>query len=136
LQTLISYDISVNVSHRTALLIRCSADEATEIRDRAREDRRTLAQYVLNIVSRALNLEEILAATSRVRLIHGRVERDARSVRGTRTAILVRCSSDERNRIRRAAERNEVTISGFVIYCLKLSWRAEALGRPRQSPKN
>lgn len=125
LQTLISYDIRPKMSDRATLLIRCSVAEAAMIRDRARAERRTLGNYVLNIVARALRFEEKFSSRgirSFRRARSGKRDRAALP----RTAILLRCSVDERRRIHEAAERNDITISGFVLRCLTISWRAKA----------
>jgi len=108
---------------RTALLIRCSVGEATRIRAEARHERRSVAGYVLNIVLRAAAIEERFAAQmpplqelSRVRT------RTPLRLIGQRTAILIRCTVYEANRIRGVANRRQMTISGFVLQCLHRSW--------------
>ena len=44
--------------------------------------------------------------------------------RGPRTTILLRCSAQDGKRIRTAAERRGMTISGFIRQCLRRSWHA------------
>lgn len=41
---------------RTALLIRCTVEEAKKIRNAARQDRRTVSAYVLNAVMNRINI--------------------------------------------------------------------------------
>jgi hypothetical protein len=41
---------------------------------------------------------------------------------GPRTTMLLRCASQESARIRTAAKRRNMTISGFVLYALRCSW--------------
>jgi uncharacterized protein (DUF1778 family) len=43
---------------RTALLIRCSKEEAEKIRDAAERERRTLSGYVLNTILRRISNQE------------------------------------------------------------------------------
>lgn len=45
---------------RSALLIRCSAEEAKKIRQAAKEDHRTLSAFILNIVMRHVEVRETL----------------------------------------------------------------------------
>lgn len=45
---------------RTALLIRCSVDEAIRVRNEAEIERRSVSGYVLNIVGRAVRVEDSL----------------------------------------------------------------------------
>ena len=106
---------------RTALLICCSVEEAQKIHEEAENQHRTVAGCVLNIVLRAIGFEERLAA-KQGRFQLSRVQ--ASTPRGKRTAILVRCTADESNRIRIAANRRGSTISGFVLHCLNRHWRA------------
>src|SRR5215467_632189 len=111
------------MSDRTALLICCSAEEAQKVRREAEHERRTMAGYVLNILLRALTLEERLAARlSDFQRLNRVLARTPVRSPGVRTAILVRCTVDEANRIRAAARRRDTTISGFVLHCLHRSW--------------
>lgn len=105
---------------RTALLIRCSVQEAGQIRDGAHKERRSVSNYVLNILDRALRTEELMFA----RLQHGpslnqTLSRLPRLVPGPRTAVLLRCTDYEASRIRAAARRRDTTISGFVLHSLR-----------------
>jgi uncharacterized protein (DUF1778 family) len=112
---------------RTALLIHCSRDEAGIIHERAKLERRGISGYILNIVMRAVNFEEtILARSGRLHAFMGTRPRPP----GPRTALLLRCSTEESERIRRAAKMTDSTISGFVLYALRLSWAAR-YGRSR-----
>ena len=43
---------------RTALLIRCSVEEAEKIRAGAAEERRTISAFVLSVVTRYIKLRE------------------------------------------------------------------------------
>ena len=103
---------------RTAILISCSEEEATKIRTRAEYDFRGVSAYVLNIVLRAVELDEKLlgrfhklsALPTRTRVLY------------RRTAVLVRCSDEQASRIRAAAGRRSATISGFVLHCLNRNW--------------
>ena len=49
-------------SGRTALVIRCTVDEAEAIRERVEHERRTISGYMLKKLSTALQIEEKLFA--------------------------------------------------------------------------
>jgi|SRR5579872_5525638 len=118
------------MAKRTALLIRCSVDEAAQIRNLARNENRTISGYVLNIMERTLRIEDRLAARM---LAFGGLNltllRTPLRAPGPRTAILVRCYVDQADRIRASAARRDTTISAFVLHSLRLAWNA-VHGRP------
>jgi uncharacterized protein (DUF1778 family) len=122
---------------RTALLIRCSAREAGRIREDAAAERRSVSAYVLTIVVRSLEVEEALSVRLRNGLSSWNRNLSQTRVRRTepRTAILVRCSIDEAARIRAAAARREVTISGFVLHSLRRAWNVRDAGPSIPLPK-
>jgi len=104
--------------NRTALLISCSEEEASKIRTRAEYDFRGVSAYVLNIVLRAVELDEkLLGQFQRLSPLPTQIR-----VPGRRTAVLVRCSDEQASRIRAAATRRSTTISGFVLNCLYRNW--------------
>jgi hypothetical protein len=112
------------MGNRTALLIRCSVDEAAAIRDRSQRDRRTVSAYILTRLAIALHLEEMLfARLSRFQEFNRVAPRTLVRPPGPRTAILLRCSVEEAKQIRVAAERRRITISGFVLHALRRSWK-------------
>jgi uncharacterized protein (DUF1778 family) len=108
---------------RAALLISCSMEEARIIRQRAELQRRGISSYMINILIRAVAIEE--------RTIAGGVSFDRSlyigSIRapGPRTAVLLRCSKVESERIRQIAKIRGLTISGFVLFSLRRSWAIE-----------
>jgi len=105
------------MAHRTALLINCSRDEARQMRDNARAQRRTLSGYVLNIVVRTVELQEQMYA----HFVRPRELNDGAKPR-PRTTVLIRCSTGEAKRIRRAAQVRAMTMSGYVLRALHRSW--------------
>jgi hypothetical protein len=115
------------MKRRAVLLIRCSTEEAKTVRAKAREKRRTISGYALGILDRSLQLEEALfkrmkrlRSFSRVAIgFHLRGG-------GSRTALLICCSTSEAQHIRVAAGRRDTTISGFVLHALRLTWAARA----------
>jgi hypothetical protein len=108
------------MSARAALLINCSKAQAAAVRERAELERRTVSGYVLNIVLRAVALEEtVFARVSRLRPL------PFRRPPGPRTCVLIRCSADEAKRIRSATNRRQMTNCGYVLYCLERWWRLE-----------
>lgn len=112
---------------RTALLIRCTTDEAERIRMEAEKQRRTISAYVLQITVRAIAVEDrMFAKMSAYREMNQVLSRRALISPGQRTAILVRCSVAEADRIRDTARRRDLPINAFVLHSLKRAWAAEA----------
>ena len=111
---------------RTALLIRCSKEEAERVRIEAEKQRRTISGYVLQIMGRAIEIEDrLLAKINPYSPINQTFSRKSLTGEGPRTAILVRCSILEAERIREAARRRDFPINGFVLQALKRSWASE-----------
>jgi uncharacterized protein (DUF1778 family) len=54
------YNVPMPNPDRTALLIRCSKDEAERIRQAARNERRTVSAYVLQAVMNRLSVDKRL----------------------------------------------------------------------------
>jgi len=106
---------------RTALLIRCSEEDASRIRQQAGMERRTVSNYVLNIVLRAAVIEQRLMVSSQFRLSTTRYFVRIREA-GPRTAILLRCSATEGKTVRAAAEIAGIPISSYVLHCLRRAW--------------
>jgi uncharacterized protein (DUF1778 family) len=119
------------MTHRAAFLIRCSADEATAIRNMAKTERRSMSGYVLNILMRAIAVDQMLlrrlGRPRKLTRMGGAVVPLA-SPSQPRAAVLVRCSVVEARQVRAAARREEETISGFTLH-LKRAWRARAGGQ-------
>jgi hypothetical protein len=99
---------------RTALLIRCARPEADKIRADAIKERRTISNYVISVLLKALETDE-------------RVSNGSDRVPGPRTAILVRCDQSEAERVRYEAKRHGVPINVFVLQALRNSWQAPPL---------
>jgi len=111
---------------RTALLIRCTTEEADRIRVEAEKQRRTISAYVLFIMVRAIHVEDrLVTSLSRFTSMNQVLSRRALMTHGPRTAILVRCEVSEADRIREAARRREMPINAFVLHALKRSWNVD-----------
>lgn len=103
---------------RTAILISCCQEEAAKIRTRAEHDFRGVSAYVLNIVMRAVELDEkLLEQFPKLSPLL-----TSPRVPGRRTAVLIRCSDEQASRIRSAAKRRSTTISHFVLSSLTRKW--------------
>jgi uncharacterized protein (DUF1778 family) len=112
---------------RTALLIRCTKDEAGRIRVEAEKQRRTMSGYVLNIMVRAVDLEDrLFTKMNRYSGLNQVLSRRALNAPGPRTAVLVRCSVEEAERIRDAAKRRDIAINAFVLQSLVRSWNVQS----------
>ena len=102
---------------RGALLINCSETQAARVREMAQAERRTISGYVLTIVLRAVLVEEkYFVRVSRLGPL------PFRRPPGLRTCLLIRCSTEEAKRIRQIAKRRQMSICGYVLYCLERSW--------------
>jgi hypothetical protein len=111
---------------RTALLIRCTVEEADRIRIEADKERRTISAYVLLITSRAIHVEDKLFSTmTRYSAMNQVTSRRAMIAPGARTAILVRCEVAEAERIRECAQRREMAINAFVLQALRRAWSVQ-----------
>lgn len=110
---------------RTALLIRCSKEEAELIRREARHEYRTMSSYVLNILQRVLKMEDrLFTKLARPQGMNRVLARTPVRPPGPRTAILLRCSTVEAEDIRHAARRREIPVSSFVMHALRRCWTA------------
>ena|SRR5215470_13188309 len=119
------------MSNRSALLINCSKKEALKIREIAARQRRTISGYVLNILMKAIRVDEGL---SRLRALGLEQKPRVRDIelygldgvssrpRGPRTTMLLSCPIEEAQRIRETAKRKGTTISGVVLHALRLAW--------------
>ena len=120
------------MGNRAALLIHCSQDEAENIREMSKLQRRTISGYVLLILMRAVQLAENLirlraAGVEEVPFAHvlesyGLTSTPSISPPGPRTTMLLWCSKEEAKRIRMVAAEREMTISSFVLHTLRCSW--------------
>jgi uncharacterized protein (DUF1778 family) len=122
LQLLIPFGITAYMTGRTALLINCSVQEASEIRARAELQRRTVSGYVLNIAMRSVGYDEqLFTRFERLSSFGGRWRRRF-PIEKPRTTMHLHCSKEEATRIRDSAKRRDTTISGFILHCLHRSW--------------
>jgi len=100
-------------------------EEAGMIRERAKLQRRGISSYMLNIVIRAVEFEERIMARGGAVTFNRTLYAATVRTPGPRTAILLRCSKNESERIRRASKIRDVTISGFVVHAIRSSWNVE-----------
>jgi len=117
---------------RTALLIRCSTEEAARVHAQALTEHRSVSGCLLHILERSLRIEENYAAS----LTHGFVDARARDFRLSRakisrTAMLLRCSAEEARRIRVAAKRRKMSISELVVFLLPRRHKSTGSAEPR-----
>jgi hypothetical protein len=125
---------------RTALLIRCSKEEAERVRIEAEKQRRTISGYTLQIMNRAIDIEDrLFTKISPYSPVNQLYSRKALMAAGPRTAILVRCAVVEADRIREAARRRDIPINAFVLQALRRSWASElnppVLNTASQAPR-
>lgn len=124
LRTVLFCAIPASVAKRTALLIRCSGEDAASIRQRAAAEHRTIAGYLLHVVDRMIKLDDKFASKIPKNLPLPSFDTNATASAARDSAILLRCSIEEARRIRSAAKRRATTISGLVIHYLRVSWDA------------
>lgn len=105
------------------MLISCSKRELEIIHTQARTLRSTVSGYVLNIVMRAVAVDERLFAQL------GSVVPSTWPLRrpGAKAVVHIRCSPQDAKRIKDAATRRRMTSSGFMVMALESSWRARQL---------
>jgi uncharacterized protein (DUF1778 family) len=116
----------VGTMERTALLIRCTTDEAARIRIEAEKQRRTISAYVLQITIRAITVEDrMFSKMSAYQEMNQVLSKRTLISPGPRTAILVRCGAAEAERIREAARRRDMPINAFVLQALKRAWTVD-----------
>jgi hypothetical protein len=96
----------------------------------AERERRTVSGYVLNIVLRSVGVEERFFARV-IRLGPLPFSRPA----GPRTCLLIRCSEEEAKRIRQVAKRRQMTMCGYVLYCLERWWNVGRAEPPHFAPQ-
>ena len=120
------------MAKRAALLLSCSKAESDRIHREALTDRRTVSGYVLKIVMDRINSEEHIL--QRLGVGGARLSSWARpaKVEGPRVALMVRCSVEESQRVRAAAKRREITISGYVLTVIHAAWEVQALRSRRK----
>ena len=111
---------------RTALTIRCSQSEAAVLRSQALAENRTVSGCLWNILDRTLQIEEKLPSQL-TSLAHAEALIPPAK---PRTKILLRCSTEQAHRIRRAALRRGTSISKFVVFSLRRHWKAKAASQP------
>ena len=119
---------------RTALLIRCQADEADRIREEAQKEHRTISSYVLYVA-----LKEVVACRLLSELNHYRRSPTSSRVMGPRGAILVRCTVTEAEQIRETARTRQMPINAFVLWALRSTWDSRPTQPPRglvEAPRN
>jgi hypothetical protein len=111
---------------RTSLLVRCSPEDAATIRDRACTEHRTVSGYLLHVLASSLWVEE--KSTAGIDPAHLDLRLDGRVHQliglGKRTAVHLRCSVEEAEAIRQAANRRQCSISVFVVFSLHRYWKA------------
>jgi uncharacterized protein (DUF1778 family) len=107
---------------RTSLLLRCSPEEAAKVRHHAALEHRSVAGYLLFVLERNLAIEEKYSDAYTPLMIQQSQEEP--TGREDRTAIHLRCSVEQANRIRKAAARRQLSISKFIVFALQRSWRA------------
>jgi uncharacterized protein (DUF1778 family) len=118
---------------RTALLIRCEADEADRIRGEAQREHRTISGYVLYVALKAVAAGRLVPEFN-----HYRRSAVGSGIASARGAILVRCTVTEAEQIRAAARHRQMPINAFVLEALKGAWNSRPIlppHSPMEAPK-
>lgn len=126
------------MAQRASILINCSRLESDFIHKQAGNDRRSISGYVLKIVLGYVIFEEDILAKFRPVQRAAGLSPWKRPVQasGPRATFLIRCSEDESRRIRAAAKRRDVSISGYVLSSLRRTWKIQTeTGRMPIQPK-
>jgi uncharacterized protein (DUF1778 family) len=109
---------------RAALLIRCSREEAAAIRNQAAAEHRSVSGCMLYVLERSASLEERFAPAPRLYAAAQRAASRAAQQPHERAALLLRCTSQQAQRIRAVAARRGMSISQFVLFSFHRHWRA------------
>jgi hypothetical protein len=124
IKSAISYAIAMPGEPRTALLIRCTKEQAAKLREQALTEHRSVSGCLLHVLERSLWIEERwvpgLGYLSVAPQPLNQVIRSADS----RAELFLRCSLSDAKRIRKAATRRNMSISRFVIFSLERNWKA------------
>ena len=95
------------------------------MRKEAGLQRRTLSGYVINIVIRAVEFSNgLVSSLGRSPFFKLSKKKWVKGI-APRTTLHIYCATDEAKRIRAAASLTNMTISGFVLSCLRRSWETE-----------
>jgi uncharacterized protein (DUF1778 family) len=116
--------VSVNRPRRTSLLVRCSPEDAKAIHAEALAQHRSVSGYLLCVLERSIWIE----GKSLANLPYAMKISLSPSPEG-RTAIHLRCTAEEADRIRMAAKRRLSSISSFVVFSLHRHWKAAERAR-------
>lgn len=111
--------VSMPDTRRTSLIIRCRREDAQTIYREAAAQRRNVSGYLLHVMERSLWVEKI-SLLGLTQIPGATIFENL----GARTAIHLRCTAEEANRIREAAKRRLLSISKFVVFSLHRQWRA------------
>jgi uncharacterized protein (DUF1778 family) len=110
---------------RTALLIRCSKDEADRVRAQAAAEHRTISGCIVNILERSVRIDQDYARGITRKFLDNQAREFRLAHRVTEpTSILLRCSTEEADRIRSVAWHRGMSISEFVAFSLWRHWDA------------
>src|SRR5215510_14978411 len=112
---------------RTSLLIRLSYEDAVRIRKEAASEHRSLSGYLLNVLERSCFIEQKVAHGASTPML----SMQARATLGSQskklhTAVHLRCTVEEAERIRAYAAGRQLSISDFVVFSLRRLWIAVA----------
>jgi hypothetical protein len=109
---------------RTSLLIRLSPEDAARIHREALSEYRSLSGYLLRVLERSFWIEQRVGGGSSASLLS-----HARAMIGPQhkkhhTAVHLRCTVEQADRIRQYAARRQLSISDFVVFSLRRLWAA------------
>jgi hypothetical protein len=94
------------------------------IRAEFQKARQTIASYVLHEVLKVVALDDQIFSKLKYYRPLERSFRRSPSF-SQRTAILVRCSVEEGERVRQAASRRSIPINAFILRALKMNWNQD-----------
>ena len=109
---------------RASVIVRCSQEDAVRIRKEASSEHRSLSGYLLNQLERTFDIED--KVPGRVAAFQARVIK-IYADKSIRTAIHLRCTSEQAASIRKYAARRELSLSDFVVFSVRRVWEARDL---------
>lgn len=106
---------------RASVIVRCSQEDAARIRKEASSEHRSLSGYLLHVLELSFHIEDKVPAFALARQSRGiKIYAD----KSLRTAVHLRCTSEQAARIRKYAASRGLSLSDFVVFSLRRLWEA------------
>lgn len=106
---------------RASVIVRCSQKDAARIRKEAFSEHRSMSGYLLRVLELSFRIEDKVPEPALARQVQFlKIYADD----NPRTAVHLRCATEQAARIRKYAARRGLSLSGFVVFSLRRLWEA------------